>query len=172
MLIADQIKQLCDDERLFEVEPLDWRAPKARRIYVSPDVHRFLTTGSADRVVNEERRSLQALFDQFISGDPIAVALEPTSMGTDIKRLSPPDAEVWEFKIKRRRLHFRVFGRFAQLNVFVGLTGPVDRSGLDYPSEIVRCQQEWQRLFEPLLPLFGERENDYIYPNGISLRDP
>jgi hypothetical protein len=170
MLIADEIKYLCGQQRLFSVEPLDWRTGRRRHIYVSLDVHRFLTNKSTSRGTNNDRRLLQALFDQFISGDPVSIALEPTTMGTDIKRLS--GAEVWEFKVaKKKHLQLRVFGRFAEINVFIALTGPFDRTGLNYSSEIVRCEQEWQRLFDRRLPLFGEREDDYICPNGVPLRD-
>jgi len=83
---------------------------------------------------------LQALFDSYISGDFLSVALEPSTMGTDIKRLHPGSAEVWEFKVtKTRDDQFRVFGRFTEVNVFVVLTGPVGRAGLNYPNEIIRC---------------------------------
>jgi len=176
MLIADRIKTLCDRQQLVEIEPLDWRAARKRRVYVSPDIARFLTRKSADRGTNQDRRALQALFDRFISGNFVSVALEPPEMGTDIKRLSPGNAEVWEFKVVRkagkRRLQFRVLGRFAELNVFVVLTGPADRLLIDYSSEILQCQERWLHLFGDQPPRYGRYEYDYIWPNGVSLRDP
>ena len=114
---------------------------------------------------------LQDLFDQFISGNFISVGLEPPVMYTDIKRLSPASAEVWEFKAGKKQRHLRVFGRFAALNTFVTLTGPVDRVGLDYPHEILRCQEEWRNLLDGQPPVYGRSESDYISPNGVSLRD-
>jgi hypothetical protein len=85
MLIADRIKALCDRRQLVEVEPLDWRAVRKRRMYASSDIARFLTHKSTDRGANKDRRALQALFDRFISGDFVSVALEPLEMGSDIK---------------------------------------------------------------------------------------
>ncbi len=171
MLIKDEIKRLCDTGRLVEIEPLDWRAERVRLIYASIDVDRFLNHESDDGGTNRDRRRLQALFDRFISGDFIAIGLEPPVMGTDIKRLSPATAEVWEFKVGKTHSQLRVFGRFAARNTFVALTGPVDRENLNYQTEIARCQQEWRNLFGRQPPLFGVRESDYISPNGFPVRD-
>jgi hypothetical protein len=156
---------------LFEVEPLDWRTEKKRNLYVSPDIHRFLTYKSDSARTNRDRRKLQALFDQFISGNFISIGLEPPETGTNIKRLSPASAEAWEFKVGQKQFQLRVFGRFAALNTFVTLTGPVDRAGLNYLHEILRCQEEWQNLLDGQPPVYGRHESDYISPNGVSLRD-
>jgi hypothetical protein len=171
MLLADEIKDLCDRLQLFEVELEDWRATPKRRVYASPDIHQFLTHKSHDRGTNRDRRMLQALLDRFISGDFVSVALEPPEMGTDIKRLAPGSAEVWEFKVGKKHSQFRVFGRFGEVNVFILLTGPSDRVTVDYSTEIVLCQDKWRDLFSDLPPLHGRHENDYIWPNGTSLRD-
>src|SRR5579864_2646430 len=102
MLIQDELKRLCKGGRLFEVEPLDWRTEKKRNLYVSPDIHRFLTYKSDSARTNRDRRKLQALFDQFISGNFISIGLEPPKTGTNIKRLSPASAEAWEFKVGQK----------------------------------------------------------------------
>ena len=73
-------------------------------------------------------------------------------------------------KAGNRRLQFRVFGRFAELNIFIVLTGPVDRLPIDYSSEIVQCQEKWRTLFGDQPPLNGRLEYDYISPNGVSLQ--
>jgi len=171
MLIEGVLERLCDRQQLVEVEPLGWRSRQKRRVYATQDVNRFLTLQARDAETNRDRRRLQALFDRFISGDFISIGLEPPIMATDIKRLSPAGAEVWEFKVGRGRSQLRVFGRFAALNTFAALTGPVDRNRLDYEREIVRCREEWRRLFDDEPPLYGKNEYDYIAPNGLSLRD-
>ena len=68
-----------------------------------------------------------------------------TLKGSNIKRLSPSSAEVWEFKVKTRQ-QIRVFGRFAAKDLFVAITGPVDRANCDFAAEKIRCQQEWSDL--------------------------
>jgi hypothetical protein len=172
MLTEREIKDLSDAGRLILVSPLEWRTPRKRTIYASPDVYRFLTYRSVDPGTNNERRKLQALFDRFTSGDFISIGLEPTRFATDIKRLSPPSAEVWEFKVRLKKdLQLRIFGRFAYLNTFVALTGPADRAGVNYQNEIVRCQENWRTVFDDKAPLYGGEEDDYIWPNGVSLRD-
>jgi hypothetical protein len=172
MLTEEEVNSLCDRGRLVLVDPLDWRSARARAIYASPGVYGFLTHKSADPGTNKDRLKLQALFDRFISGAFISVSLEPPVMRTDIKRLSRPSDEVWEFKVElKRHLQLRIFGRFALLNTFVALTGPADRTGVNYSTEIVRCQEEWRNLFDDKPPLYGSNEDDYIRPNAVSLRD-
>ena len=169
MLIGDTIKHLCDQGRLFEVRPLDWRAPIERKVYVSPDLHRFLTQPSSDKGANLDRRKLQRLFDRFISGRGISVALERRTKSSDLKRLSRGEDEVWEFKVRAAKPQLRVFGRFASVDIFIALTGPVDRRNCDYPGEIIRCQREWHTLLPEYSPVHGSQANDYISTNVVSL---
>jgi len=168
MLIGEEIDRLRNRERLFLVESLDWRANRERVIYASRDLHQFLEHPSASPGRNAERRKLQRLFDRFISGQEIAVAFERRIKGSDLKRLTPRRAEVWEFKV-RTRPQLRVFGRFAQTDVFLALTGPVDRAHCNYNEEITRCQQEWNTLLPAHSPVYGSTLNDYISAKGISL---
>jgi putative component of toxin-antitoxin plasmid stabilization module len=171
MLITNEIKTLCDQGRLFEIPPLDWRAPIRRQVFVSPQLHGFLLHPSASKQVKEDCQRLQRLFDRFISGRTISVALKRQIKGSNMKRLSPRSEEVWEFKITQGP-QFRVFGRFAQPDVFIALTGPVDRAGCDYSTEIVNCQKEWVYLFPGHPPLFGRVASDYIAANVVSLGNP
>lgn len=168
MLIEEAIRRLCAASRLFRVEPLDWREDQKRIIYASRDIHRFLEETAADRETNIERRKLQRLFDRFISGAAISVAFRKNIIGSDMKRLSPSSVEVWEFKVKARP-QLRVFGRFAQKDVFLALTGPVERRNCDYDVEITQCQQEWSRLLPEHSPIYGSTIYDYISAKGISL---
>ena len=91
--------------------------------------------------------------------------------GTDMKRLTPKSAEVWEFKIRKGQL--RVFGRFAHVDTIIALTGPVGRVGLNYPVEITRCQQEWQNVLDGHSPVYGRKVSDYISGTDVvSLGNP
>lgn len=173
MLTAGRIQTLCDEGKLFHVESLRWRAPEVRQIHVSADIHRFLETESDDPGTNRDRKKLQALFDAFIAGDSISATLEETVMRTDLKRLSPGSNEVWEFKIgKKKFIQWRVFGRFAEFNHFVALTGPSDRTNIDIAEQIVTCQDKWRTLFGYLPPLSGSDIDDYFSAAPISLTDP
>jgi len=169
MLIEeDEIKRLCDQGRLFRVEPLAWRETQERAIYVSRDIYRFLTQPSADPAANGDRRKLHRLFDRFISGQEISAAFKRNIKGSNIKRLSPPNAEVWEFKVKARP-QLRVFGRFAAKDLFLAITGPVDRANCDFQAEKIRCQYEWSKLLPEHSPIHGSTIDDYISAKGISL---
>lgn len=103
----------------------------------------------------------------------MSVTLEASVMRTDLKRLSPGTGEVWEWKIGTRKFsQWRVFGRFAEFNHFVALTGPSDRSNIDVTAEIRRCQDEWRNLFGDLPPHHGSVIDDYISPSSINLTNP
>jgi len=172
MLIADAIQKLCQEEKLFPVESLRWRASQVRKIHVSADLHRFLETESSDAATNRDRRKLQALFDAFIAGDYVSATLEEATMRTDLKRLQPPRA-VWEVKIgKKKFVQLRVFGRFADYNHFIALTGPVDRTNIDTEAEKVRCQATWWNLFGYWSPRQGVTLDDYYSSAPISHTDP
>jgi len=167
MLITDAIGRLCDQGRLARVEPLDWRASQERVVYVSRDIYQFLQQNSSDAATNIDRRKLHRLFDRFISGQEISAAFKKNIKGSNIKRLSPSSAEVWEFKVKTRQ-QIRVFGRFAAKDLFVAITGPVDRANCDFEAEKIRCQQEWSDLLPGHSPIHGSTIDDYI-SKGISL---
>jgi hypothetical protein len=171
MLIAEAIRDLCDQERLFRVEPLDFRGEEKRTIYVSRDIHDFLDARSGDSAVGAVRMRLQRLFDRFVLGQEISVSFGRRTKPTHIKRLSPKNAEVWEFKLSGRRAKHqaRVFGRFAETDVFLALTGPIDRANCDYSGEIARCQAEWSVLFPQHSPVYGSKINDYISAKAILL---
>jgi hypothetical protein len=175
MLIPKHVERLCEEEKLFRVEPLDSRSPQnARTIYVSRCLYRFLETQSGVPETNALRRRLQSLFDRFVSGKEVHVALAPKVKGSDIKRLSPKNREVWEFKIRGRRGkgQARVFGRFAATDVFIALTGPVDRADCDYQGEICRCQRAWRELLPDYSPVCGRVLRDYISAKAVSFGDP
>jgi hypothetical protein len=168
MLIENEIKRLHDHGRLFIVETLDWRDSQERVVYVSRDLHLFLTRQSANPATNADRRRLQRRFDRFISGQAITVAFNRNIKGSDIKRLSPKGAEVWEFKVQTK-LQLRVFGRVRSDRRVIALTGPVDRPNCDYNAEIIRCQQEWHNLLPEHSPIHGSTINDYVSTKGIPL---
>jgi hypothetical protein len=173
MLIANAIQRLCDEGKLFPVESLRWRARQIRNIHVSTDLHRFLVTQSSDGGTNRDRKKLQALLDAFSAGDFISATFEEHIMGTALKRLQPPAAEVWEVKIGNQKfVQFRVFGRFADYNHFIALIGPDDRTNIDTEAEKVRCQDAWWNLFGHLSPHQGVTLDDYYSSAPISLTDP
>ncbi len=171
MLPESEIKRLCDHGLLFKTGPFDWRVQKsARTIYTPQNLYQFLTESSASEQTNNERRSLQALFDRFISGESLTVALHRDVEGTHIKRLDPASNEVWEFKVKPpRQEQSRVFGRFAALDTIILLTGPETRSSINYRREILRCQREWERFCNGFARHEGRSLSDYLSGANVIL---
>jgi hypothetical protein len=170
MLIDGEIKALCDDGLLMLVEPVDFRIRQERAVYASPDLHQFLTLASRDAETNKDRLRVQRVFDRFTSGAEISVALERPMKGSDIKRLSPPHREVWEFKIRGKgKTQLRTFGRFALKDVFLALTGPVSRPHCDHDFEMTRCEAKWQAILPSRSPIHGSTADAYISTKRVSL---
>lgn len=162
MLIEDAIERACTEGQLFQVKSMDWRAPTERLLYATPEVYRFLEEESTSPQINDNRRRLRALFEKFISGATLTITFRQSVQGTEMKRLQPDKCEVWEFKIQKRRTRLRVFARFASPESVVALTGPVDKAGIDYNAETIRCQIKWQQTFGDHVPLHGDKYNVYF----------
>jgi hypothetical protein len=82
-------------------------------------------------------------------------------------RLAQPSEEVWEIRVLDTNPQLRLFGRFADRNMFVVLIGPIQREYLETEADFEQakrdCKAEWIRLFgvsNP--PLQGNDAHDYI----------
>jgi hypothetical protein len=89
-----------------------------------------------------------------------------------MKWLDPQKYEHWEFKSRRPRPSLRMFGRFAQPNVFAG-THIVERAplgakwSLNWELEKLICEDEWKRALGDDAPFFhGGAYETYITENA------
>jgi hypothetical protein len=118
---------------------------------------------------------LRADLDRFLEEAWIIVGRR-RSRHAYMKRLDPGRDEVWEIRSRDPQPEMRVFGRFAECDVFVG-TRCVDRDYLgkensrEWRDEIIRCATDWRNLFFPYQPLTDRPLNDYISSNVIDHRD-
>ncbi len=83
----------------------------------------------------------------------------------------PEKYERWEIRSVRPSPSIRVFGRFAEPDVFVA-THAVERKTLRAKGDmawdinLVQCEQSWQEIFGSLLPFLGAAFEDYITTNA------
>lgn len=94
----------------------------------------------------------------------------------DFKPLDPEKDEIWEYRSRAPAPSWRVFGRFAEPDVFIATN--MERRGLlgakrsrEWAIEIGLCKSNWRRLFPYCDPYRGEKTNDYITANVTDLRD-
>jgi len=88
-----------------------------------------------------------------------------------MKWLDPHKYEHWEIKSRRPRPSLRIFGRFAEPNVFVG-THVIERTklgekwSLEWELEKLACEEEWKRAMGDCLPFHGNSYEDYMTENA------
>jgi hypothetical protein len=116
--------------------------------------------------------ALRADLDHFSMGGRIDVAAGKHRT-CFMKPLSPLSEEVWAIR-SRHKPSLRVFGRFAELDVFIA-TNWAYRKALggerseEWRAERIRCKAEWQKLFPAYAPLNGSSINEYISEPVIDL---
>lgn len=88
-----------------------------------------------------------------------------------MKWLEPKKHEIWELRSVRPRPSIRVFGRFAEPDVFVG-THAVERPGLgakwslQWELEKLTCEEQWRFAVGDHEPFRASRYEDYITENA------
>ena len=113
MSIDLHISGLKAARRLFPVLPYAPGATARRALLADEELFNLLV-GPWDTTANEVRyMALRAYLDVFTEGRPITPGY--------LFQLSDRREEVWEIKAPRPNPGMRVFGRFAQKDVFVAL---------------------------------------------------
>ena len=164
MSIRDEINHRCGEGRLFSLEPALPGIKLARTIFVSEDVNNALRR-------NDDIRfgMLRGQLDTLIGGGLISVAEDPYDKDKTayIARLDPISDEAWQIRSIDPKPAIRVFGHFAETNVFVALTWRYRKElggfgSKEWKDEINRCKAKWRILFHPYKPHRGTDVSDYI----------
>jgi hypothetical protein len=97
---------------------------RKRSAYLSQDIMALLAAGPWPTSKDQERWGyLTYWFDRFTDGARLTLRSEPRPKKStaDMARLEPVADEVWEVRSLDPKPAMRVFGSFAQRDVFVGL---------------------------------------------------
>jgi len=160
---------------LFEVTPTLPNSPHGRWMFANAEVNRLIVGPWADQAERYRCGALWADFDRYVESRIISVCLDNPyrkPKTTFLARLDPGHDEVWEIRSRDPRPSIRVFGRFADRDVFVALDWG-HRSQLGGPGSnafklrIRRCKAEWRKLFPSYDPLTGSSVNEYISENAF-----
>jgi hypothetical protein len=162
-----------ESERRIEQLPhvfLGTRTPRV--IYLVKDVFDQIMGPWPDPSIATCMGILRADLDRFLENGRIIVG-HRRSRHAYMKRLDPGRDEVWEIRSRDPEPELRVFGRFAETDVFIG-TACLSRDYLgkdgsrQWRDEIVRCIADWRNLFPSLPPLSKRPLNEYISTNVVS----
>lgn len=148
--------------------------PIERRLYVSNDLRGFLEGPWVDSVEEYRSGKLQAQLEMFIIGDPISVAQNPYKKPKHayMARVDPIADEVWDIRSRDPKPGIRVFGRFAEVDIFLALTWSerdrlAGRGSRQWRDAREECKTEWKNLFPAYNPVHGASLNDYISTNVV-----
>ena len=167
MSIRDELNDLCAASRLYRLR-LILRVQERREIYVSEEINSRILGPWDDKP--DEYRCGRAYADllAFIYRNPIVVARNPRQGGSSYtSRLMPPRDEVWDIRCVDPEPGIRVLGRFAEKDVFIGLTWEIRLrlkhfDSREWRDAILRCGTLWRQLFPAYPPLMGDYFADYI----------
>ena len=164
MLTLDEIEAAKQAHAIVAVRPLVPWVPIPRVFFVSPELLDAMEVGGAQPATRDRYQSLRADIDHFVSGGFINWGL--------MKWLDPKNHEIWELRSVRPRPSLRVFGRFAQPNVFVGTHLAERRSlkgkwSLEFELEKLRAEEIWNRIFNASAPFSAPDYEGYITENAL-----
>lgn len=151
---------------LVEVVPT-LPAPTRRRLYAAPEVAKAVDGPWA----NDEQASrcglLRREFDRFVEGRIISLALDPFDKARDayMAIVAPERDLVFDIRVRAPDDGIRVFGHFAEKDVFVALSWNF-REALperrDWRDERELCKAKWRNLCHQYTPHGGASVHDYI----------
>lgn len=174
MSIHDSICYWIAEKRLFELNPVFESDPIERTLIVSKEIYDLLEGPWLDDSWARRCRRLQATLEAYVKGQRIGICLKPYKAASAyMARLNKPSDEVWDIRSTDPNPALRVFGRFADRNLFVALIwsprsveipasqrpplGPRDSD--EWRDAIVECKAEWKKLFPSYSPIHGDRIN-------------
>lgn len=170
MSIVDEVAARVAEGRLFHVKT----AQSSRLILVMEDVWRFLhgPWDGDDEVIggNELHEALR-----FISAGGRVLVGSGKDRACHFKELTMGAPRVWEIRTRQPKPGYRLFGMFAETDVFIG-TNYSDRLSLgnerspEFEAAIRTCKARWRALFSTYPPKFGNSATDYIKENVTDAR--
>jgi hypothetical protein len=163
MLIRERIKVHRLSGRLIPVKPRTAWSGEPRCFLLEKDLHATIVANRSLPEKFDRWAKLEADMSHFVEGGYINWGL--------MKWLDPQKQEVWELKSVRPKPSIRVFGRFAEPNVFVGTnlqfrTDLKEKWSKEFWEEIFKCGEIWKSLFDDEGPFKGKLYTDYITVNA------
>jgi hypothetical protein len=148
--------------KLVEIQPLRQLGDNVRRLLVVPDIAELLAGKSGQ---NFPHYLADAVIGRYVTGYLVTVSLKgnPTPK-PDLERLEDLD-EVWALCFRKPAPGWRILGRFAQRDVFIGFRA-YDRHALGRKSNYTEKAQEipnaWSDLLGPTPILHAETVGAYL----------
>lgn len=151
--IRHEIKALEAAGKLIMIRPRSTNEWIVRPMFVTRAIWKMLNE-DYDLLIDIKRAAfLQADLEVFVTGQSIDAMY--------FKRLAPKGKNVWEIRSPRPRPSIRIFGRFAERDVFIAtsysLRMPLGQfNSLQWRNAVHIARQEWNGLFRNHQPVDGK----------------
>jgi hypothetical protein len=181
MSIAQAIQQAINKRSLYLLEPEFKSDGVKRTMLLHPEIDRDL--GLAYGIPRLGR--LKADLEAFVLGHEITMCMvprehKPAYMGL----LEPPDKGTWDIRSRDPRPGIRVFGAFADRDIFVALhwmprskpipgfdKKPLMDDELNWQVAMIEAEGRWNGALPGLTPKIGGIPSDYLSEKFRSVSD-
>lgn len=173
MSIHEEISYWLARSELVQVMPTLPSGRLVRSMFASREINRLIHGPWSDGKEAYRCGVLWDDFDRFVEGRLITMALispYKKPKATYMARLDPVMDNVWEIRCRDPKPGFRIFGGFADTDVFVALSGaPREMLPLskDWRDARERCKAEWRRLFYTYPMQTGASVHDLVSVNAV-----
>lgn len=170
MSIRDEINNRITEGRLFHLLPYIPGSEVRRTLLASLEVYEMAQPPWPENWEGERHSQARGYLDLFTEGRLISIAEDPydKEVNTYLARVDPLEDEVWDIRCIDPVPGLRVFGRFAETDVFIALSFNY-RENLfddrDWRDEIEFAKAEWRKLFPSYEPHRGATLYDYVSSN-------
>lgn len=149
-----------------------------RRVVATEDVNK-LVAGPWETTEWQDRCGFLVYeIDQYLNGGLVTVALDPGTDDEDctFKRLYPAYDEVWEFRSRAPSPGIRIFGSFAETNIFIATNWAIRKDlgafgSPEWDEAISKSHSAWLRYFYSRSLRKRGQLHDYIARQAVSV-DP
>lgn len=167
MSIRDAIAEAVERGDLVPLPHFLPGAVAVRHIFVTSEVWDFVGGPALPKELAKKAAEGRRMLDSFTAGNRIVVSLDPHQKPRhcQLSRNGPTHEGVWEFRIRDPQPQVRLFGCFAERDVFVALSvmAKSDLVGkLAYPLAVADNASIWGGIFPNHLPVTGDDINAYL----------
>ncbi len=130
MSILIDIQHRVTEGRLTKLIPIMSNV-HVRQIYLSAEVKSFMDGPWPTKKDENKAGRTRAILEDFVTGAEVVGRLPPSkNVHTVIALLEPASEEVWEFRIGEPKPGVRIFGRFADKDIFIGTSWDIESSSI------------------------------------------
>jgi hypothetical protein len=172
MLTIVEIDRICESSNGLLGRAVFAGLPARRTLYISQKIRQFISGADPTMDVKMRGRWLtaHALFESYVGGKVITAKSKPNGKG-EMAILHPWEEGIWEFRDVKPSPGLRIFGSFAQKDVFIALSGYKrldlgSKESREWTEALESYKIHWTSLFDGhsrmYRPMSGSFPDEYL----------